>query len=142
MYYAHSLKGQSREYWQPLREHLLKVKDEAAARGAKFGTDKAAGLAGLLHDLGKYTEAFQKHIDGSSIQVDHSTAGAQQVCVLDTATPNDRGMAQLIAYTIAGHHAGLPDMQSGTGSLNSLDERLKKGNYILDFMMLTKPARG
>ncbi len=132
MYYAHSLKGQSREYWQPLREHLLKVKDEAAARGAKFGTDKAAGLAGLLHDLGKYTEAFQKYIDGSSIQVDHSTAGAQQVCVLDTATPNDRGMAQLIAYTIAGHHAGLPDMQSGTGSLNSLDERLEKTLDPLD----------
>ena len=41
-------------------------------------------------------------------------------------------MAQLIAYAIAGHHAGLPDMQSGTGSLNSLDERLKKTLDPLD----------
>ena len=60
MYYAHSLKGQSKGYWQPLREHLLKVQAEAEARGAKFGTDKAAGLAGLLHDLGKYTRSMSR----------------------------------------------------------------------------------
>ena len=108
IYYAHSLENQLKEHWQPLREHLLKVQDEAATRGAKFGVGKAAGLAGLLHDLGKYTEAFQKRLAGGS-RVDHATAGAQQVCVLDAATPNDRGMAQLIAYAIAGHHAGLPD---------------------------------
>ncbi len=131
IYYAHSLEGQSKEHWQPLREHLLRVQDEAVARGAKFGTGKAAGLAGLLHDVGKYTEAFQQRLAGGS-RVDHATAGAQQVCVLDAATPNDRGMAQLIAYAIAGHHTGLPDMHSNTGSLDSLDERLKKGLDPLD----------
>lgn len=84
-----------------------------------------------MHDLGKYTEAFQKRLAGGS-RVDHATAGAQQVCVLDAAMPNDRGMAQLIAYAIAGHHAGLPDMHSNTGSLDSLDERLKKELDPLD----------
>ena len=84
-----------------------------------------------MHDLGKYTEAFQKRLAGGS-RVDHATAGAQQVCVLDAATPNDRGMAQLIAYAVAGHHAGLPDMHSNTGSLDSLDERLKKELDPLD----------
>ena len=110
---------------------MHKVQEEAAIRGAKFGAGKAAGLTGLLHDVGKYTEAFQKRLAGGS-RVDHATAGAQQVCVLDAATPNDRGMAQLIAYAIAGHHAGLPDMHSNTGSLDSLDERLKKELDPLD----------
>ena len=41
-------------------------------------------------------------------------------------------MAQLIAYAIAGHHAGLPDMHSSTGSLNSLAERLKQTLDPLD----------
>ena len=41
-------------------------------------------------------------------------------------------MAQLIAYAIAGHHAGLPDMQSGTGSLNRLMSGLKKTLDPLD----------
>ena len=125
MYHAHSLAGQSKDRWQPLREHLVNTQAEAAARGAKFCADKAAGLAGLLHDLGKYTKAFQKHLEGISCQVDHSTAGAQQVCLLDSATPSERAMAQLIAYAIAGHHAGLPDMHSNSGSLSALDERLK-----------------
>ena len=124
IYYAHSLEGQSKEHWQPLREHLLKAQAEAEARGAKFGTDKAAGLAGLLHDLGKYTEAFQKRLHGGPA-VDHATAGAKMVTTL-AETAMDQAMAQLIAYAIAGHHAGLPDMHSNTGSLDSLDERLKK----------------
>jgi len=41
----------------------------------------------------------------------------------------DRAMAQLIAYAIAGHHGGLPDMHRETGSL---DERLKKTLDPLD----------
>jgi CRISPR-associated endonuclease/helicase Cas3 len=35
----------------------------------------------------------------------------------------DRGMAELIAYAIAGHHAGLPDM---SGETSGLADRLKK----------------
>ncbi len=129
MYYAHSLEGQSKKHWQPLREHLLKVQAEAEARGAKFGADKAAGLAGLLHDLGKYTEAFQERLHGGP-GVDHATTGAKIVNTLPE-TAMDRAVAQLIAYAIAGHHAGLPDMHSRTGSLDSLDERLKKKLYPL-----------
>ncbi len=131
IYYAHSLEGQSKEHWQPLREHLLKVQDEAVIRGTKFGVGKAAGLAGLLHDLGKYTEAFQQRLaDGAS--VDHATAGAKQVCDFTVTEKQDRAIAQLLAYAIAGHHGGLPDMHSSTGSDNSLDERLKKTLDPLD----------
>jgi len=36
----------------------------------------AARLAGLLHDLGKYTPAFQAKLRGALEKVDHSTAGA------------------------------------------------------------------
>ena len=35
-----------------------------------------AKLAGLAHDIGKYSDAFQKCLHGAPIQVDHSTAGA------------------------------------------------------------------
>ena len=84
-----------------------------------------------MHDLGKYTEAFQKRLaDGS--RVDHATAGAQQVCVLTATEKQDLAIARLLAYAIAGHHGGLPDMHSSTGLLNSLDERLKKTLDPLD----------
>ena len=127
MYYAHSLEGQSKKHWQPLREHLLKVQDEAAVRGAKFGAGKTAGLTGLLHDVGKYTKPYQKRLHGGPA-VDHATAGAKMVKDL-TETAMDKATAELIAYAIAGHHGGLPDMRRETGSLY---ERLKKTLDPLD----------
>jgi CRISPR-associated endonuclease/helicase Cas3 len=54
----------------------------AALCGLKFGAEKAAALAGALHDLGKYTEGFQLRLTGASERVDHSTAGAQEACRL------------------------------------------------------------
>ena len=70
--------------------------------GSKFGAAKAAALAGWLHDLGKYSEAYQDYIAGRGPGgVDHSTAGAQQVLQLGLKA-RDQGMAELIAYAIAG----------------------------------------
>ena len=115
------------EYWQPLKEHLLAVQKEAADRGRKFGAGKAAGQAGLFHDIGKYTKPYQKRLRGGPA-VDHATAGAKMVNTL-AETDMDRAMAQLIAYAIAGHHGGLPDMHRET---SSLEERLKKALNPLD----------
>ena len=127
MYYAHSLEDRPEKYWQPLKEHLLVVQKEAADRGRKFGASKAAGQTGLFHDIGKYTKPYQKRLRGGPA-VDHATAGAKMVNTL-AETDMDRAMAQLIAYAIAGHHGGLPDMHRETGSL---DERLKKTLDPLD----------
>src|SRR5690606_21996821 len=82
---------------------------------------KAASLAGWLHDLGKYTEAFQAYIDQRGSSVDHSTAGAREVLKLAAERP-DKLMADLLAYGIAGHHSGLPDR---TGETGALEDRLK-----------------
>jgi CRISPR-associated endonuclease/helicase Cas3 len=69
--------------------------------------------------VGKYAEAFQLYIQGRGPSVDHSTAGAR--IALDLAksgAPPDRLMAELIAYVVAGHHAGLPDRRIGAASLD------------------------
>ena len=127
MYYAHSLEDRPEEYWQPLKEHLLAVQKGAMDRGHKFGASKAAGQTGLFHDIGKYTKPYQKRLRGGPA-VDHATAGATMVNTL-AETNMDRAMAQLIAYAIAGHHGGLPDMHRETGSL---EDRLKKTLDPLD----------
>lgn len=128
MFAAHSIEGRPEEEWQPLAEHLRAVAGLAAARGAKFGAGEASSLAGLLHDLGKYSAAFQRRIRGSGERVDHATAGAQMIRDLARGGM-DRGTAELLAYTIAGHHAGLPDKEGGPGSLT---ERLAKGTEPLN----------
>jgi CRISPR-associated endonuclease/helicase Cas3 len=128
MFYAHSTGLKDRSDWQTLQDHLVAVAALAGERGGKFGAHRAAALAGILHDLGKYTVAFQRRLDGSGEPVDHSTPGAKSVgsLVLGGA---DRGIAELIAYAIAGHHAGLPDREGESGSLT---ERLAKAVEPLD----------
>jgi len=127
LFYAHSAGENPPSQWQPLSEHLEGVARLAQRFGGVFGAGNAAGLAGLLHDLGKYTLPFQARLSGGE-PVDHSTAGA--VVVRELATdPRDRIMAEIIAYAIAGHHAGLPDRIGAGGSLS---ERLKKTLDPLD----------
>src|SRR5690606_15568168 len=60
--------------------------------------------------------------------VDHSTAGAR--LLLDVATGVDRLMAELAAYAILGHHAGLPDKK--TPDASSFQERIKRFQNELD----------
>ncbi len=62
-------------------------------------------LAGLLHDVGKYQESFQRRIRGSKESVEHSTTGSKLASVL--FGDNYSLMMQLC---IMGHHTGLPDM--------------------------------
>jgi CRISPR-associated endonuclease/helicase Cas3 len=128
MFFAHSTENKSGADWQSLQEHLVSVAAMAATSGAKFRAGKAAALAGLMHDLGKYAAAFQRRLVGAGGRVDHSTAGAQEVRRLAT-DGGDRGVAELIAYAIAGHHAGLPD---GIGGESSLSNRLKRVVEPLD----------
>lgn len=120
-YYAHSTDDESRADWQPLSEHSIETGDLAEQMGRRIGIGRAARLAGLLHDLGKYTSQFQARLAGAKERVDHSTAGAATVTRL--AQGDDRIVAELIAYAIAGHHAGLPDKQGE--AFSTLDERLK-----------------
>lgn len=64
-----------------------------------FGASEYGYAAGLLHDIGKYSTAFQRRLQGGE-KVDHSTAGAQEALKL--------GQPE-IAFAVAGHHSGLPD---------------------------------
>ena len=48
---------------QTVREHLVGTAQRAAQCLRQVGLEHAGYLAGLLHDLGKYTEAFQQYLD-------------------------------------------------------------------------------
>jgi CRISPR-associated endonuclease/helicase Cas3 len=115
MYFAHSISERPKDEWQRLEDHLHQVGTMAERFATAFSAGPAAKLAGLLHDLGKYTVAFQARLEGGA-KVDHATAGARQVLELASAA-EDKLMAELVAYVIAGHHSGLPDKIGGGGSL-------------------------
>jgi CRISPR-associated endonuclease/helicase Cas3 len=123
MFFAHSLKSQNKQSWQTLAEHLTDVSRLAADFGKPLNISKAAALAGLLHDLGKYTPAFQARLEGSATPTEHSIQGAW--CAQGLAqTLDNKTAADLIAYAIAGHHAGLPDMTNADQPAGTLFDRL------------------
>jgi CRISPR-associated endonuclease/helicase Cas3 len=127
--YAHTLKGRAQTDWHPLADHLQDTADLAEMFASAFASAEWGRLAGLWHDLGKYSDAFQNYLrqgTGSddvvhdseiSSRVDHSTAGAQH------AVARLGLSGHLLAYVIAGHHAGLPDNEAGESGLSA---RLRK----------------
>lgn len=129
--YAHTLEGQPPERWQLLESHLDEVARRAGIFAAAFGGEAWAALAGRWHDLGKYSVEFQSRLSalggadahleetvGVAAKVDHSTAGAQH------AVRELKLFGPLLAYLVAGHHAGLPNGEDATSTC--LQERLRK----------------
>lgn len=106
--YAHSLPGRPPATWETLRDHLLAVAAQAAEFATPFGWAEAARCAGLLHDIGKCSAAFQAYIKGGHDNAakgpDHSTAGAREA-----AGAYAGPLGRMLAFVIAGHHAGLSD---------------------------------
>ncbi len=113
-FYAHSGTPKKPQDWQLLSEHLEAVATLASSRALRLGLSGAATLAGLFHDLGKYDPTFQRKLWGETNRVDHSTAGA--VVLLDRFNGREAIPAQMIAYAILGHHAGLPDFKTSDRS--------------------------
>lgn len=116
--FAHSTDNQDQSDWQTLEEHLSAVGELAARRARPFGCLELARVAGLLHDLGKYTEQFQARLVGEFGRVDHATWGARIACERYGA------LGKLLAYGIAGHHSGLANGRD-TEKRRCLTERLK-----------------
>lgn len=122
---AHVRKDAQNEWHEhSLDEHLRGVSRLAGEFASAFGSEDWAMLAGLWHDLGKYSAEFQDyikkvsgydaeaHIEGAPGRVDHSTAGA--IHAVNTFDKHGR----ILAYLIAGHHAGLPDWYGGNPALS------------------------
>ncbi|MBL4623140.1 MAG: CRISPR-associated endonuclease Cas3'', partial [Immundisolibacteraceae bacterium] len=111
--------GQDLYELHSLEAHLSKVAELAEQFANAFGSSDWARCAGIWHDLGKYSEESQRYIaavsgynpeahmeaeaSGGTNRVNHSDAGAQY------AVEQFGAFGRILAYLIAGHHAGLPD---------------------------------
>jgi CRISPR-associated endonuclease/helicase Cas3 len=120
-YYAHTGNRADGKDWQTLKDHLTSVAQLAQTRAQAFGAADWAHLVGLLHDLGKYSQAFQQRLHGSNERADHATAGAKVVVdhIVEIMGPQFLPLGKLLAFAIAGHHTGLA---------NGIDEGQERSN--------------
>jgi len=119
---AHAALDISGKWREPhdLHAHITGVAERAALNATPFGGAAWVRLAALWHDLGKYQlewqgyirrasgfDAENAHIEGMVGHPKHSTAGAMLAC-------EKHGIpGRVLAYLIAGHHAGLDDWTAG-----------------------------
>ena len=101
-YLAHINHEDERE--QKLIDHLQGTAKLSEYFAAAFDEGNFGRLAGLYHDIGKYSTEFQKYLtNGGGKRIDHSTAGAHLIRSI-----KNRDYVY-IAYVIASHHTGLLD---------------------------------
>lgn len=105
---------------QTVLEHLIGTAALAKKLAQPFTAENQAELAGLAHDIGKYSMSFQKRLHGDTKRVDHATAGAYECSLLNQP---------LAAFSVAGHHGGLPNGGSQTDASDeaTLLGRIKRG---------------
>ena len=123
LYYAHSAQDKlgnflPYEHWQTLQSHSVNVGKMAAEFARVFGAQEIACQTGQLHDLGKYSKPFNHRLHGGP-SVDHATAGAK---VAIECWGNVIG--KLMAFCIAGHHAGLANGNGEGDNRRTLKQRL------------------
>ena len=118
---------------QTVSEHLFAVAELSKQFADKLETPEAGEAIGLIHDLGKYSQCFQKYllsavghlnpdIDDDFVdfkafkgKIDHSTAGSQWIWQKHAdSSPVQRIVAQILSLCVASHHSGLIDCIGAT----------------------------
>lgn len=136
---AHVKKNDDGSWVEPqlLSEHLQGTAKLAESFSDKFASAMWGRLAGLVHDAGKGRIEWQDylcrrsgyydeeaHLEGKPGKIPHAIYGAKL-----SEDLFGKGLGRILAYCIAGHHAGLPDWSSAEGagqsSLQYQEEQLK-----------------
>lgn len=135
-FYAHTATGpdgrpdRNPSRWQSLRDHLRNVARLARRFGEPLGLGEEAELAGLLHDLGKYSARFQARLRNPAIHgVNHWAAGAALSAEMK---------AGHLAYAVDGHHTGMP--ASGGDGLRQTVARMRDDQLREQFCSCAEPV--
>ena len=102
---------------QYLFDHIVETASLAQTFAEPFGLGQLAYACGLLHDVGKYSDAFQRYLNaalsGKHVtkgEVLHAWEGAWLVLQKFGDDRDAIGMADILSNIIASHHSGLTDM--------------------------------
>lgn len=135
-YTAHIRSTDKKE--QSVEEHCKRTATLASEYAKTTGLEKAAKIAGFLHDIGKLSSVFNSYIHGDNSykrgDIDHSFAGARYLKELSVQS-DDKNMNKafsLIGRVILAHH-GLRDWVNDD-SEDIYDIRTKKESYYAEIL--------
>lgn len=103
------------------KDHLAEVGKLAERYGEEIGRKEEGGVAGRLHDFGKYSDRFQGVLLGTHHGIDHAIGGAVYLYLRKNRA---RIRYTSVIESILGHHDGLR-------SMDELNERWQAENYAV-----------
>ena len=107
-YYAHTAKVNEEN--EKLLDHLQLTAKLAAANGSSFHNGKVCEQLGLLHDIGKRTENFQKVLEGTKTKQDHAIVAA--IYYFAHGLCSSKWLKRRLATIMAAHHSSLYTQQT------------------------------
>jgi len=135
-YISHFRERDNQIQTQTVFEHCKKVSEYCAFSGESIGISNLAKLAGIVHDMGKFSDGFQEYLNEAIKQtqnktydiwkkeaekVDHGIFGAMYI---HNKYHNLNGISKLtseiLAMVVCYHHGGLA---------NCVDKEEKKYPY-------------
>ncbi len=153
-YVAHTPPEDEPQKWQSMTDHAGQVAARAAEFAAAFGAQELAGWTGWLHDVGKYSDAFQSYLrqcDAAAHgqarkpkpgSAEHKIAGTR--LALERLPPGVRDAA---AACVLGHHGGLnaaaamrEKMERGPEQKNLQEQAISRALTDLPALTGTAPA--
>ncbi|PHV71525.1 CRISPR-associated helicase/endonuclease Cas3 [Sporanaerobium hydrogeniformans] len=106
-YYGRSVQQKEEIVYQFLKDHLKNVARLCEGFVEPISAPQIGTILGYLHDVGKYSDDFQRRIRGEKIRVSHADAGARILEEYYMHTKNP--LYRLLTYVVYGHHSGLHD---------------------------------
>ena len=122
-YYAHKSEAENED----LIDHLRLTADLAERNGSAFNHAIVCKQMGLLHDIGKHTENFQKVLNHSLIKQDHAIVAGLVYNTYGSEYNHNKFLREAMSLAMACHHSYLY-----SDSYNFVSKDFKEQVY-LDF---------
>lgn len=103
IYYAKSADEQGNRLTN--QTHLREVADLAQSYGTEVNMPETARFSGLLHDFGKYSQSFQRVLQGTAANIDHAICAAAYLYYRKKV--EKKAAYQRMATVMAAHHSAL-----------------------------------
>lgn len=93
-----------------LENHLKRTSELAQEFAQEFNNEKIGKILGLIHDVGKRTENFQKVLSGKLTKIDHAIVGG--ILLNNINYCKSKKIREILSNIVSSHHSNLDTLRN------------------------------